>query len=696
MIDTAEKNTQADVADLLPEELQAQLKQMEEQRQQMLATLTNALIQKRRKAVDYRQQSGIEAEWAELEEAYEGIDDANRATEKIATTRLQKPRSDGGAIYPATKNTNSRSTVFLNITRHYVDAAAARIADILLPSDDRNYSLRPTPIQQDIIESQVTPEMLQSFGVQSVQELMDLKQEDAKQRVEKAQTRIDDWLVECQYHGEVRKVIEDASKLGTGILRGPTPARRKTQKVFATQDSITMASTVETVPESRRIDPWDFFPEDSCGESIHNGSHCWERARLSAKQLRDMIGAPGVDKDAIIKCLEEGPGKLNLIQDGRDTKEDDRFEAWYYYGQVTGKDLSVATKSDSEAELEFVDVVGVIINDRLVKMARSALDNGELPFDVFYWQRRVNLPWGIGVAKQINVPQRMLNAATRKLNDNSGLSNAPQIVIKKGVVAPADGNTDLYGGKVWLADSDTFSGDLLDAFRTFDIPTRQPELMNIINFALKMAEDVTGLPMLMQGQQGNAPDTVGGMTILNQNGNVILKRQARNFDDNITEPHMRRYYAWVMTYGDESEKGDFQVDARGSSALVDRAIQQQAIMQIGQLVANPVFGADPKRWMEEVLKANKINPKDIMLSDKEQVAQQQTQLQAQQQQIALAAQQKEMDRQHKEKMHLDTIQKDLAIAHDQHVVDMADVAERAKSNGERNAHALIQKVSNAG
>jgi hypothetical protein len=79
-----------------------------------------------------------------------------------------------------------------------------------------------------------------------------------------------------------------------------------------------------------------------------------------------------------------------------------------------------------------------------------------------------------------------------------------------------------------------------------------------------MAEDVTGLPQIMQGQQGQAPETVGGMQILQNNAGTVLRRIAKTYDDRITEPHVRRYYEWLMTYGDDAEKGDFQIDARGS------------------------------------------------------------------------------------------------------------------------------------
>ncbi len=144
----------------------------------------------------------------------------------------------------------------------------------------------------------------------------------------------------------------------------------------------------------------------------------------------------------------------------------------------------------------------------------------------------------------------------------------------------------------------------------------QQELSNIIVFARQMADELTNLPMLMQGQQGQAPDTVGGMQMMLNNASVVLRRIARLFDDRVTEPHIRRYYEWLMEYGeDDSIKGDFQIDARGSTALVERDIQNQAILQMGALVGNPSFGIDPEKWIQEALKAQRLDPKRFLMDE---------------------------------------------------------------------------------
>jgi hypothetical protein len=88
------------------------------------------------------------------------------------------------------------------------------------------------------------------------------------------------------------------------------------------------------------------------------------------------------------------------------------------------------------------------------------------------------------------------------------------------------------------------------------------------------------------------------------------------FDACITEPHIRRYYAWLMQYGeDPEEKGDFNIVARGSTALVERDIQSQEMIAVLQLCLNPSYGKDPERAMDEYLKSRRFDPAAFDYSD---------------------------------------------------------------------------------
>ena len=592
-----------------------------------LQALADSLCRTRADAISGRQASGIEDIWEKDEEFYEGVDERNR-DEISGNLWRQKPP---GAAQVETQQT-TRSKVFPNITRPYVDAAAARIADMLLPTDDRAWSIRPTPVADLValskgevppqVESAIAqqfpnPEMAQ-VATQEAVEAAAKQTEEAKSRAEKAQKRIEDWHVECNMHAEVRQVIEDAARIGSGVLKGPKPDRKRV--VAWVNGEIVMRN--ETKPVSKRIDAWNLFPDPACGENVHNGSFIWERDYLTKRQLEELKGTQGYIDSEIDACLMEGAqratGEYNPGVPPSMANQKDRYEIWYGHCTVEKDDFEAAGCECPDDQPVMIPAMVTMVNNRVIKLWMNPMDTGEFPYDVFPWQKRKGSPWGIGVARQGRTAQRIVTAATRNLMDNAGLAGGPMLVMKQGMIYPADGKAGIAPRKIWYIGPDAEGlEDATKAIGTIKVDMLVNELMVIVQFGLKLMEDVTGLPMLLQGQQGDAPDTLGGQQMMMNNASSVLRRLAKLFDDYITEPHVRRWYHWLLQHGEDAEKGDYCIDARGSSALVEREIQNQELAQMGNIVLNPVFGLDPRKWIQEYLKSRHFDPKRFEFDDEQ-------------------------------------------------------------------------------
>ena len=83
-----------------------------------------------------RAAAGVDKRWLEDEDQYNSKDNVNRAASQMMTSVEQG--------YPVTTQhaRPHRSTVYIGLTRQKTNAAEARIADILLPTDDRNWGSR--------------------------------------------------------------------------------------------------------------------------------------------------------------------------------------------------------------------------------------------------------------------------------------------------------------------------------------------------------------------------------------------------------------------------------------------------------------------------------------------------------------------------------------------------------------------------
>lgn len=590
----------------LPGELGDLVEELRAARDAKIEQIGKLVAKRRDEAIAGRKQSGIEQVWQEDEEYYLGIDDVNRDQFPY----LKSPSTSGGISRNASE-ASSRCTAFFNITRQFVDAGAARMGDILLPSTDWNFAVKPTPVQDDLTE---VSEALFGDTVQSEQMYKDA-QKQAQEKCEKAEKQLHDWLTECQYSASSRTVIDDAARIGTGVLKGPYPDNRIARKTKRGEDGSLVLEILETVvPASKRVDPRNCFPDPDCGGNIQDGAFFVERDFLNARQLKALKKLPGYRAEAIDEVLDEGPDKCHktdgFIDPNGKTKEDDRFTVWYYYGIIDLDTLGAlgADVQSAGSGKHSVPAVVTMVNDTPIKAFLNPLDTGEYPYDFMCWQKRCDSPWGVGIARQGRTPQDMLNASARAMMDNAGLSKAPQIIIRQKAIRPADGKWTLYGGKIWYATEEVDVRNVGDAFLAVKIDMVQQELAAIIELAYKMMEDATGIRFLLQGEQGSAPDTVGGMELLNRNASALLRQLARIYDEDVTEPHIRRYYDFLLQYGPDEAKGDVRIEAVGSTALVERDIQAMESMALLQLSVNPVFGLDPEKAMKQVLISKRMIP----------------------------------------------------------------------------------------
>lgn len=611
-------------AEVMPEDLQILLdieaelrKKQEQEKQRQLAELSKIIAKKRDEVIKARRSSGIERIWQEDQDNYEGVDDYNRNGLQPKYTKSRS--TDGGitANNAGSKNTN-QCTAFFNITRQFVDSASARLGDILLPAGDWNWTIKKTP----------KPEYVGDSGGNTVDQngnLVDYGKAgnvtglsvDHAKKEEAAETRIKDWLVESRYHAECRKVIESAARLGTGVLKGAFPKKRTTKTFYGNTYEI----IEEVVPASKAVDVWDFFPDyPNCGEDIQEGEFVFERDYITAKDLNEFARSPelGYFPDAIKKVIDEGPGKKH--QDGQTrTQSDDMFEVWYYTGWLDVKQTQLFSEDeeydDDDKCADFRMFVIVMVNDTIIKGHESPLDTS-FPYDVMVWQRVANMPWGIGVSRQMRESQLFMTSAARNLVDNMALSAIPMLAMRRKGIQPENGQWELKKGKVWWLTADEIE-NINQAIQFLLIPSMQNELVANMQLATKMAEDATGINFLLQGQQGSAPDTVGGMELLHKNASSLLRRIARIYDENVTERHINRYYEWLLLYGEDEEKCDLQIQAIGSSALVEREIQAMQALQLLQFSMNPAFGMSPRKTMQEILRAWRFEPSKFDMDEEE-------------------------------------------------------------------------------
>ena len=600
-----------DVAMMVGDEVMTK-EQYDQQSRQEVDKLHGVFTKMRDTWVEHRATSDVEKRWRRNTQLYFG--EKTESTGEFENTLRNGP--------PARKAADgNRSRVVINIVRPKVDQAIARMCEILFPVDDRNWGLKPTPLPEmaGMMGNQaqtIDPATGQPTGLTADQEAKAVM-EAAKQAVEGMERSIDESLTECRYNGESRKGIEDGVRLGTMVLYGPFPARQ-TSKVWIPRADGTQELQINEsiVPATMRKDPWNTFFDPSCGNDHQRGRGFFMRDNVNRKELRALVGLPGYDADAIREVLRSSPTRVRVAEGRvlRDTVRDDTYEMWTYHGEIEPDEmelLSTRTQGDPLTDVTFG--VLIIVNDKVVGAMESWVADKTLPVDVWNWRKSDDSPFGYGMPDELEHQQRVVNSAWRQVMDNGRTSLGGQIVMKKGMVIPQNGSYEITPNKIWLAKDDL--EDVRQAFSVFEFNSHLQELLAIANAAMQFADMETSMPQIMGGEQGSAPETVGGMVMLFNNANTVLRQRVKLYDDNITKPHLARYYDWKMANDpDPNIKGDFEVDARGSSALIERDIANQAMLNLANITNNPRYipHLNEREELKSILKAFKVDPESIL------------------------------------------------------------------------------------
>jgi hypothetical protein len=563
----------------------------------------------------------VEDRWLEDLERYMGKYDSATASRLAAT---------GG------------SKAFVNLTRAKTSVAEARLSDMLFPSDDKNWGIQPTPVpeMQKMTQSDAPAvnEMGQQMQAQDGTPILEMdvanaQLQEARDAARAMEKEINDQLTEARYHALMRDVIHDACVFGTGIAKAPVILNRRRKSWQNLGEGVhSMSMVQEFRPGVERVNVWDFFP-DMAATHISECNFIFERRYVSKRQLFDLAGTPGYFPEEIRKVITSSPkniagggethvARLRELSGLATDLTQGRYEMWEYHGPLDKDDLACCGyevgEDDEDDSLSVNEAVVTFVNGHVIKADINPMETQERPYSVFSYEQDDTSVFGFGLPYLVRHEQRIANASWRMALDNAALTTGGQVVINREVLIPDDGQWNLRPRKTWHVTDPTV--DVRSAFATHETSSHLDELLAIYNLARNMADDVTALPMLAQGEMGGAPDTASGMSMLLNSSNVVLRRVVKSFDDDMTRPLITRFYDWNMQFNPKPEiKGDFEVDARGSSTLLVKETQTQALITMMQLAESPVFGPLVKSaaLFRKVAQAQHITPDDVIASDEE-------------------------------------------------------------------------------
>ena len=355
------------------------------------------------------------------------------------------------------------SKAFSNATRRKCKVAKSRLSDVVLPADDRNYSISPTPIP-DLVNAREGDVMQGPNGEQiDKKKFAAAVEEEAREAAESMAKVIDDQLTEARYGAKCRDVIDFAVDLGTGILKGPVIVGNTRKKWEADPESgLSVLNIVQDLaPGVECVSPWDFYP-DMSATCIDDAEFIFERHPWTKKKLREFAKLPGVLTDQVKELLKAQPRSTWIAHDYTSEKREisgvqtldsnNLYEVWSYHGPISKSDMVLCGCEgvDEDDPLEEYEGVVWFCGNTVLKASLNPLETEDRPYSVFCWEPDESSIFGFGVPYLMRNPQKGMNRSLgRMMMDNGGFAVLPQTVVDETLIEPYDGKWQITPKKLW-------------------------------------------------------------------------------------------------------------------------------------------------------------------------------------------------------------------------------------------------------
>ena len=619
--------------------------------------------------IDGTQDTEIQSLGSRLSDVFTEYKDARKETEN---EWLKDLRQFQGMYEPEVlarlNESGARSKVFVGLTRTKVMAAYSRIVDLLFQHGDSYFGIEPTPIPQlDPLKAmqmreqavmQITaasggmaPELNEDLIAARMSELeeefLEAEQIIAKEAAEKMAVEIHDQLIEANAEQKLKEAILESTIFGSGAIKAGTIRIDRVQSYSRIQDPTTgqtgfaLSQIEKAMPEVESVSIFDLYPDPYC-TSLDDCEGLFRRHVLTRSQLRDLADRPGFDGDMIRYLIKHNRQGNHTEEDHEKTRRriagineysesSNRFEVIEYWGEIDGYELEehgVDIPEGTDLSDYFSSCVW-FSGGKVIKVMLNPIQGYRVPYHIFPYERSPHQFWGTGVPRMMRDSQTTMNAATRIWIDNLALSSGPMMEVNTDLLAAGEDPTDIHPWRVFLREGGDGS---MAAVRFYQPVANANGLNQIVELFRRFADETTSLPSYTHGEQTRSLNkTATGISMLMGAANVALKSTIKNIDDFLLEPMVSALFHFNMEFGtNEKAKGDLKVISRGSTALIQKEVQSQRLLQFLSLVSNPMDAAlvDRNQLLRDIAQSLDIDPDEVIKSEERLQAEQALQNQA--------------------------------------------------------------------
>ena len=438
---------------------------------------------------------------------------------------------------------------------------------------------------------------------------------------------IHDQLEESNGVAELRNALFESAMLGTGIIKGPFSFNKTLHRWESREEGREYNPTHVRVPRVEFVSCWDFYPDPNA-TNINECDYIVHRHKFNRSQLRALRNMPYFDKDAIRECIQMGPNydaryfENQILTEDAKTETDfsDRFEVLEYWG-VMDADYAREVGIDLPESVDDLDEVQInawVCGEKLLRAVINPFTPPSLPYHAFPYERNPYSFFGIGVPENMVDSQQIMNGHARMAIDN--LAMAGSLVFDVDDSALVGGQSmEIYPGKIFRRQA----GMPGQAIHGLKFPNTAPENMMMFDRFRQLADEQTGIPSYSHGQTGvqSMTRTASGMSMLLGAASLNIKTVIKNIDDFLLKPLGEAFFHWNMQFVEEDIDivGDLEIEAMGTSSLMQKEVRSQRLTTFLQTAQNPAIAPFVKmsKLISELAFSLDLDPEEILNSPEE-------------------------------------------------------------------------------
>jgi hypothetical protein len=584
---------------------------------------------------------------------------AQRAKVPIDSLNLANLRQRNGEYSPsklAEIRAMGGSEIYMMLTSMKCRAAEALCGDILLPMDDKAWSISPTPMPSlpPIVEHAIFDLLLKEaaaagfqMGDDELDQRVQFLKTTAMQRLRslaeeiaaKMEARMHDQLIQGGWYSEFPGFLYDFVTFKAAIMKGPILRKRKQLTWGQANGRYVPVVKEAVVTEFERRSPFNIYPAPRSRGVQH--SYLFDKYEFTREDLQALKGVPGYKSDAIDEALsvygERGYETMQYRRyelgqmENRPLERLDPegpLETVNYWGSASGRmllewgdDWDEDIDPDKEYQIEAWQ-----LGHYTIKATLNSDPLGRKPYSKVAFEEIPGTFWGNGLPEVLRDAQDMCNAAARSIANNMAIASGPQVEINVDRLADGAPITKLYPWKLHQTTTDP-TGNNQAAVRFFQPTAITQELIMVYTHFERIADEVSGIPNYTYGDShvGGAGRTASGLSMLMGNASKGVKRLVKMIDTDVTEDRLKHLYEFNMEHDpDPSIKGDLQVVAKGVRSLMLKEQMQMRRAELLQATNNPIdaqiMGMDGRReLLRETIKGADL-PADKIVKSPEALA----------------------------------------------------------------------------